>query len=75
MLDVGEQFIDVIDDGNEDFFSGFWPIIKRIVLVFLPLWIFLIGYSLGINIFLSSIFAGASISTIFIFEKIKAKQN
>ena len=74
MLEAGEQFIDVIDDGSEDFFVGFWPIIKRIVLVFLPLWVFLIGYSMGLNIFISSILAGSSVSSVYIFEKIKGKK-
>ncbi len=74
MLETGEQFIDVIDDGSEDFFIGFWPIIKRIVLVFLPLWVFLIGYAMGLNIFISSILAGSSVSSVYIFEKMKAKK-
>jgi len=59
----------MIEDGSEELFNGFWPFMKRFLIMFLPLWVFLICYSAGLHLILSSILAGASISLVAIFEK------
>lgn len=64
----------MLDDGSVDLFGGFWPFIRRILMVFLPVWVFLIGYAIGINVIIAAILAGASVSTVAIFEKFKLKQ-
>ena len=63
------------DDGSAELFGGFWPFIKRFVLFFLPLWVFLIGMSAGIHIIISAIIAGLSVSLVAIFEKKKMLEN
>ena len=70
ILDI---YIDEIDDGTEELFIGFWPIIKRVILLFLPLWIILIGVSAGANMFITSILAGISVSAVVVFEKMKIR--
>lgn len=64
----------MIDDGSEELFNGFWPFMKRFALVFLPLWVLLLGYSAGLNLIISAILAGASVSIVALYEKHKLKQ-
>jgi len=64
----------MIDDGSEELFGGFWPFMRRFLVTFLPIWVFLLGYAAGLNIIIASILAGASISVVAIFEKLKLQQ-
>ena len=64
----------MLDDGSDELFGGFWPFMRRFLLAFLPVWVFLLGYAAGINIILAAIFAGRSVSVVAIFEKLKLKQ-
>tara|TARA_B110000444_G_scaffold171897_1_gene160679 strand:+ start:7309 stop:7542 length:234 start_codon:yes stop_codon:yes gene_type:complete len=64
----------MLDDGAADLFGGFWPFMRRFLFMFLPLWVFLIGYTAGLHVIFASILAGASISVVAIFEKYKLKQ-
>ncbi len=59
------------DDGTADLYSGFWPFIKRFLLLFLPLWVLLIALSAGIHVIISAILAGLSVSLVAVFEKKK----
>ena len=70
----------MVGNPSDELFSGFWPIMRRFLFAFLPLWIFLIAYSADINVIISAILAGASVSLVAIYEKKKimsenAKQN
>ncbi|MBB70524.1 MAG: hypothetical protein CMB28_05405 [Euryarchaeota archaeon] len=70
----------MFDNASDELFSGFWPIMRRFLFAFLPLWIFLIAYSADINVIISAILAGASVSLVAIYEKKKilsenSKQN
>jgi len=71
ILDI---YVDEVDDGTEELFIGFWPIIKRVILLFLPIWIILIGVSIGLNMFITAVLAGLSVSVVIIFEKIKIRK-
>jgi hypothetical protein len=64
-----------MEDGSEELFNGFWPFMKRVLLLFLPLWVFLIGWSAGLNIIVTAILAGSSVSIVAIYEKMKVGQN
>ena len=63
----------MIDDGSEDLFGGFWPFMQRFLLLFLPLWVYLLCWSAGLNVLVSAILAGFSVSAVAIFEKIRIK--
>tara|TARA_B100000614_G_scaffold256206_1_gene274395 strand:+ start:441 stop:674 length:234 start_codon:yes stop_codon:yes gene_type:complete len=70
----------MFDNASDELFSGFWPIMRRFLFAFLPLWVFLIAYSADINVIISAILAGASVSLVAIYEKKKilsenSKQN
>ena len=70
----------MVGNASDELFSGFWPIMRRFLFAFLPLWVFLIAYSADINVIISAILAGASVSLVAIYEKKKilsenAKQN
>ena len=65
----------MLDDGSVDLFGGIWPFIRRFIVVFLPLWVFLIIYTLGVNVIIASIIAGASAYTVVIIEKFKLNQD
>ncbi len=61
----------MVGNPSDELFSGFWPIMRRFLFAFLPLWIFLIAYSADINVIISAILAGASVSLVAIYEKKK----
>lgn len=70
----------MVGNASDELFSGFWPVMRRFLFAFLPLWVFLIAYSANINVIISAILAGASVSLVAIYEKKKilsenAKQN
>ena len=65
----------MFDDGSEELFGGIWPFMKRALVLFLPLWVFLICWRLTLFIFISAIAAGLSVSLIQIFEKMKLKHH
>ena len=64
----------MLDDGSAELFGGFWPFMKRFLLLFLPLWVFLITWAAGINIIIASTLAGLSISIVPIYERHRLKQ-
>lgn len=64
----------VVTDPSDELFSGFWPFMRRFLFAFLPIWVFLIGYAAGINIIIAAIIAGASVSLVAIYEKMKIKE-
>ena len=61
----------MVGNASDELFSGFWPIMRRFLFAFLPLWVFLIAYSANINVIISAILAGASVSLVAIYEKKK----
>ena len=61
-------------DGSEFLLEGFWPLIRFILFMFLPIWVFLIGFSAGLNLLISSVIAGLSISLVVIYEKFMLKR-
>ena len=63
-----------MENGSEELFNGFWPIMKRFLLLLLPLWVFLIGYSAGLNIIIAAILAGLSVSLVAVFENLKLRR-
>ena len=65
----------MFDDGSEELFGGIWPFMKRALVLLLPLWVFLICWTLNLHIFISAIAAGLSVSLIQIFEKMKLKHH
>ena len=60
-----------IDDGAEDLFGGFWPFLKRTMMLFLPLWVWLLCWSAGFNNIVSATLAGLSVSIIVGIERYK----
>lgn len=61
------------DDLSGHIHSGFWPFMKRALTLFLPLWVFLLCYSLNLNNIISAAAAGASLSLIVLYEQKKLK--
>tara|TARA_Y100001958_G_C21052442_1_gene418120 strand:- start:171 stop:416 length:246 start_codon:yes stop_codon:yes gene_type:complete len=64
----------VVTDPTDELFSGFWPVMRRFLFAFLPLWVFLIGYSAGLNVIIAAIIGGASVSLVAIYEKKKIEE-
>ena len=64
----------VVTDPTDELFSGFWPVMRRFLFAFLPLWVFLIGYAAGLNVIIAAVIAGASVSLVTIYEKKKIHQ-
>ena len=62
-----------IDDGAEELFGGFWPFLKRTLVIFLPLWTFLLCWSAGFHNIVSATIAGLSLSLVVGIEQHKLK--
>ena len=63
----------MIEDGAEELFGGFWPFMQRIIVVFLPLWVYLLCWSAGLHILISAIAAGSSVSLVVVIEKLRLR--
>ncbi len=70
----------LLDDGHEDLFGGIWPFMKRVLFVFLPIWVGMIVWYAGVDyidpdflLFLAAIAAGLTFPLVQLFEKMKLK--
>ena len=66
--------IRAIDDGSEELFGGFWPFIRRTLMLFLPLWVWLLLWSAGVSNIISALVSGLSLSIIVAIERYKLNQ-
>ena len=71
----------LLDDGHEDLFGGVWPFIKRVLFVFLPIWVAMIVWYAGVDyidqnflLFFTAISAGLTFTMVQLFEKLKLKR-
>tara|TARA_B100000214_G_scaffold142304_1_gene101814 strand:+ start:739 stop:978 length:240 start_codon:yes stop_codon:yes gene_type:complete len=71
----------LLDDGHEDLFGGVWPFIKRMLFVFLPIWVAMIVWYAGVDyidqnflLFFTAISAGLTFPMVQLFEKLKLKR-
>ena len=66
--------IRALDEGSEDLFGGFWPFIRRTLMLFLPLWVWLLMWAADMPSILSALVAGLSLSIIVAIERYKSRQ-
>ncbi|MEC7113200.1 MAG: hypothetical protein VXW72_06640 [Candidatus Thermoplasmatota archaeon] len=66
--------IRALDEGSEELFGGFWPFIRRTLMLFLPLWVWLLMWSAGMPNIVSALFSGLSLSIIVAIERYKLRQ-
>ena len=66
--------IRALDEGSEDRFGGFWPFIRRTLMLFLPLWVWLLMWAADMPSILSALVAGLSLSIIVAIERYKLRQ-
>lgn len=66
--------IRAIDEGSEELFGGFWPFIRRTLMLFLPLWVWLLFWATGMPNIVSALFSGLSLSIIVAIERYKLRQ-
>lgn len=66
--------IRAIDEGSEELFGGLWPFIKRTMMLFLPLWVWLLLWATGLPNIISALFSGLSLSIIVAIERYKLRQ-
>ena len=66
--------IRALDEGSEDLFGGFWPFIRRTLMLFLPLWVWLLMWAADMPSILSALVAGLSLSVIVAIERYKLRQ-
>tara|TARA_B100001996_G_scaffold30976_1_gene23544 strand:+ start:2195 stop:2413 length:219 start_codon:yes stop_codon:yes gene_type:complete len=64
----------MIDDISDELLGGFWPFLKRVLVLFMPIWVYFLGVTAGLPLILSSILAGSSLALIIVFEKYKLSQ-
>ena len=66
--------IRALDEGSEELFGGFWPFIRRTMMLFLPLWVWLLLWAADMPSILSALVAGLSLSIIVAIERYKLRQ-
>ena len=66
--------IRALDEGSEDLFGGFWPFIRRTLMLFLPLWVWLLMWAADMPSILSALVSGLSLSIIVAIERYKLRQ-
>ena len=66
--------IRALDEGSEELFGGFWPFIRRTLMLFLPLWVWLLMWAADMPSILSALVAGLSLSIIVAIERYKLRQ-
>ena len=66
--------IRALDEGSEELFGGFWPFIRRTLMLFLPLWVWLLMWAADMPNILSALVAGLSLSIIVAIECYKLRQ-
>ena len=64
----------MIDDTGDELLEGFWPFVKRILFLFVPLWVYFLCFTAGLPRLYSSIIAGSSLAGIIAFERYKLSQ-
>ena len=66
--------IRALDEGSEELFGGFWPFIRRTLMLFLPLWVLLLLWAAGLPHIVSALLSGLSLSVIVAVERYKLRQ-
>ena len=66
--------IRALDEGSEELYGGFWPFIRRTLMLFLPLWVWLLMWAADMPSILSALVAGLSLSIIVAIERYKLRQ-
>lgn len=66
--------IRAIDEGSEELFGGFWPFIRRTLMLFLPLWVWLLLWAAGLPNIITALFSGLSLSIIVAIERYKLRE-
>ena len=66
--------IRALDEGSEELFGGFWPFIRRTLMLFLPLWVWLLMWAADMPNIVSALFSGLSLSIIVAIERYKLRQ-
>lgn len=64
----------MIEDPSDEIMDGMWIFLKRILIILVPLWVYLLAWTAGAPTIVSAILAGLSVAPIAIFEKLKLKQ-
>jgi hypothetical protein len=64
----------MMDNPSDELLDGFWPFLKRALMLLVPLWVFLLLWAAGVPTIAAAILAGFSIASVIAYEKYKLKQ-
>lgn len=64
----------MMEDPSDELLEGFWPFLKRALLLLVPLWVFLLLWTAGVPTIAAAILAGFSVASVIAYEKYKLKQ-
>ena len=73
-----DPIFDILNQNTSDadeLFGGLWPFMKHLLMLFLPIWIFLLIWAAGIDSIIAGFLAGLSITGVIIFEKLMLRRN
>ena len=75
MQDSALDLINTDSHEADELYGGLWPFMKHLLMLFLPIWVFLLIWSAGMNTIFAGCAAGLSITGVIVFEKMKLKQD
>ena len=64
----------MMEDPSDNLLEGMWPIVKRVVMLLLPIWIFLLAFAANAPLWVASTLAGLSLAPVIVYEKLMLKQ-
>ena len=64
----------MMENPSDEMFGGFWPFLKRFIMMLLPVWVFLLFFAAKAPIWVSSIMAGLSLAPVMMYEKLSLKK-
>ena len=65
----------MIEDPSDELMDGMWIFLKRILIILVPFWVYLLAWSAGAPIIVAAILAGLSVAPIAIYENLKLKEH
>lgn len=65
----------MMEDPSDNLLDGLWPFLKRLIMLLLPFWVFLLFYAGKAPLWVATTMAGFSLAPVVIYEKLMLKKH
>ena len=65
----------MMEDPSDNLLDGMWPFLKRLIMLLLPFWVFLLFYAAKAPLWVASVMAGFSLAPVILYEKLMLKKH